>query len=50
MNWLKKLMLLILEDLIKTDHDNKIAEIECKIPSTTGLSITAALNLLKIRK
>ena len=41
--WLKKLIPLILVDLLKkTDYDSKINEINGKIPSIT--SITAALN------
>ena len=41
-------MLLILADLLKkTDNDNKITEIEEKIPSITSLATTAALNAVK---
>ena len=39
-NWLKKLMSLILVNFLK----NKIGEIDSKIPSITNLAITAALN------
>ena len=41
-------MLLILANLLKkTDNDNKITEIEEKIPSITSLATTAALNAVK---
>ena len=42
MNWLKKLMPLILVDFSKKkDYDNKIAEIEGKIPNITSLATTS---------
>ena len=48
MNWLNKLITLVLVDLFKkTDYDNKITEIEGKIPSVTGLATTSALNAFK---
>ena len=40
MNWLKKLMSLILVNFLK----NKIGEIDSKIPSITNLATTAAVN------
>ena len=45
-NWFKKPMPLILVDL----SVNKITEIEGKIPSITGLPITAALAAIEIRQ
>ena len=42
MNWLKKLMSLIL-----VDFDSKIDEIKGKIPSITGLSTTTDLSDIK---
>ena len=49
MDWLKKLMPVILVDLFKkkTDHDNKISGIESKIPSISGLATTAALSAVE---
>ena len=47
MNWLKKVMSLILVDLLKTEFDFKINEIKGKIPSITGLATTAALHDVK---
>ena len=42
MNWLKKLMPLILVDFSKKkDYDNKITEIEGKIPNITSLATTS---------
>ena len=47
-NRFKKLMSSILVDFLKkTDYDNKITEIEGKIPSITGLATTAALNAVE---
>ena len=43
MNWLKKLMSLILVNFLK----NKISEIDSKISSITNLATTAALNAAK---
>ena len=41
---------LILVDLLKeTDYNTKITEIECKIPSISGLAANAALSALKIK-
>ena len=48
MNWSKKLMLLILVDLIKkTDYNAKIKDINDKIPSITNLATTDALTALE---
>ena len=44
MNWLKNLLPLTLVDLLnKIGYDAKIRNIEGKIPSTSGLTTTAAL-------
>ena len=42
MSWLKKLMSLILVNLLK-NQDNKISDIEGKIPNITGLANATAL-------
>ena len=49
MDWLKKLMPVILVDLFKrkTDHDNKISGIESKIPSISGLATTADVSAVE---
>ena len=48
MNCLKRLLPLVLVDLIKTQIINsKITENEGKIPSITGLATNAALNAVK---
>ena len=45
MNWLKKLMPLILAEFFKkTDHNSKIKDIEDKIPSITNLATNGALS------
>ena len=45
MNWLKKLIPLIIAELLKKkNYDNKISDIEGKIPSITGLANIAALS------
>ena len=48
MNWSKKLMPLILLDLLKkTDYNARIKDIEGKMPSITNLASTAALNAVE---
>ena len=49
MDWLKKLMPVILVDLFKkkTDHDNKVSGIESKIPSISGLATTADVSAVE---
>ena len=42
MSWLKKLMSLILGNLLK-NQDNKVSDIEGKIPNITGLATATAL-------
>ena len=42
-NWSKKLMPLILADLLKTNYDAKLKDTEGKILSITGLSTTVVL-------
>ena len=45
-NGLKKLMSWVLLDLLKkTDYDNKITEMEGKIPSSSALATTAVINV-----
>ena len=45
MNWLKKLMPLILAEFLKkTDYNSKIKDIEDKIPSITNLATNGALS------
>ena len=47
MNWLKKLMSLMLVNLLKKNYDNNTGEAECKIPSITGFATTAALTAVE---
>ena len=45
MNWLKKLMPLILAEFLKkTDYNSKIKDIEDNIPSITNLATNGALS------
>ena len=47
-SWLKKLITLILVNLLKKpDYDNKISDMEGKIPSITYLATTTALTAVK---
>ena len=47
MNWLKKLMLVRLTTLLKTDYNAKMSKMKGKIPSITDLDNTAALNAVE---
>ena len=51
MNWLKKIIPLLLVDLLKkkTDYGVKNKDIENKTPSITGLATIAALTAVKIK-
>ena len=50
MNWLKKLVLLILKNLLKkTDCDNTTSGFEGKLPNITGLAFTTALTTVETK-